>query len=388
MFKSIPDSLLRGTVSVTSETELAAKLAKGKPLHVKLGVDPTTRDLHLGHTVCLRKMRAFQDLGHTGILIIGDFTAAIGDPSGRTETRKMLSREEILANAKTYQDQAFKVLDPGKTQVRFNSEWLNPFVSSGKLLEYLPRVTLARLTEREDFKKRISEGKPISMLEVCYPIFQGYDSVATQADVELGATDQTFNLLFGRDVQRDFGQEPQVTITAPILVGTDGVRKMSKSYDNYIAVLDEPGAMFGKTMSVSDETMWNWIEVLTSLDLSQLKTIHPMEAKKTLAREIVSSFYDAASADAAQEEFSRVHSEGELPADIPEFKLSKGRKIYLSQVLHQIGLLRSRKEAQRKIAEGAIRLEGQVVKEDIILDAEEPILLTFGRRGFCRIIPA
>ncbi|MBI4063001.1 MAG: tyrosine--tRNA ligase [Elusimicrobia bacterium] len=381
-------SLLRGVVSVTTEEELRKKLFLNRPLRVKLGVDPTTRDLHLGHTVPLRKMRAFQDLGHTGVLIIGDFTAGIGDPSGRDETRPVLSKEEIKDNAETYRDQAYRILDPAKTELRFNREWLEPFVAGGEFLRYLPKVTLARLTEREDFKARMGRGDPITMLEIFYPVFQGYDSVAVKADIEIGGSDQLFNLLFGRDMQRDYGQEPQVTMTFPLLVGTDGVKKMSKTYKNAVALQDEPKEMFGKAMSISDELMLSWAEQLTELDLGVFKKMHPMEAKKLLAQTITAGFYTKERAEAALDDFIRVHSEGELPAHMPEFRLPKDKKLFLSQVIQLSGLAPSRKEAQRKIAEGAVRLSSAVVKEDKVLEVTTPTVLTFGRRGFLKVIPS
>ncbi|MBI4370423.1 MAG: tyrosine--tRNA ligase [Elusimicrobia bacterium] len=384
---AIPEIIRRGVVALTSDAELSAKLARGKPLRVKLGVDPTARDLHLGHTVPLRKMRQFQDLGHTGVLIIGDFTARVGDPSGRSELRPVLRFEEIKANAATYQEQAFKILDPKRTELRFNSEWLEPFVNKGELLGCLQKVTHAQLTEREDFKLRIKENKPITMLEILYPIFQGYDSVAIKADVELGATDQTFNLLFGRQMQRDYSQEPQVTLTLPIILGTDGARKMSKSYGNAVAIQDDAGEMFGKTMSVSDQVMFSWAEVLTGLDLAAMKKMHPMQAKKLLAEAIVSWFYGVDAAVLATAQFDRVHSKGELPDEMPEFKLPYGTKLSLSQVLQQSGLLKSRKEAQRKILEGSVRIDGAVIKEDRIIQISSPIVLTFGKRGFLRLAP-
>ncbi|MBI2069302.1 MAG: tyrosine--tRNA ligase [Elusimicrobia bacterium] len=379
--------LLRGATSVTTEKELAEKLSRGRSLRVKLGVDPTTKDLHLGHTVCLKKMRAFQELGHTGVLIIGDFTARVGDPSGRSETRPVVTPEEIHANAQTYKEQAFGILDPEKTELRFNSEWLDPFMSSGKILEYLPKVTHARLTEREDFKTRISKSEPITMLEIMYPVFQGYDSVAVKADVELGGTDQMFNLLFGRDMQRDHGQEPQVTMTLPILVGTDGVKKMSKTYRNAVSIKDKPEDIFGKVMSVSDDTMWQWAELLTGLDLTQMRTMHPMQAKKLLALTITAQFYGKQGADAARTHFERVHSSGELPESMPEFRLPKDKKLFLSQLLALSGLAPSRKEAQRKIAEGGVRLDGKVAKEDILVELSSPAVVNLGKRGFVKVLP-
>lgn len=381
------DLLLRGCVAVTTTEELEKKIKRGNPLRVKLGVDPTAADLHLGHTVPLRKMRRFQDLGHTGVLIVGDFTAKIGDPSGRIDLRPMLTIETIRRNIETYKEQAFKILDLKKTELRFNSEWLEPFVAQGGMLAYLQRVTHAQLTERQDFRARIAGQKPITMLEILYPIFQGYDSVAIKADVELGGTDQTFNLLFGRAMQQDFGQEPQVTITLPLMVGTEGSRKMSKTYNNAVALTDEPDVMFGKIMSIGDETMQAWAELLTNSGLESLKAKHPMQAKLDLAQEIVSSFYDAGRAQAARQEFVRVHAEGALPQEMPQLRLKGGEKLYLSQIIAQAKLAPSRKEAQRKITEGGVRLDGRVMREDGIIELAQPAVLSLGRRGFCRLIP-
>ncbi len=378
--------LLRGASGVITAEELRKKLGLGRPLRIKLGVDPTTRDLHVGHTVCLKKMRAFQEAGHIGVLIIGDFTARIGDPSGRTQVRAPLSVEQVQENAATYKEQALQILNPAKTELRFNSEWLDPFLSSGKFLEYLPRVTHARLTEREDFKTRISEGKPITMLEIMYPVFQGYDSVAVRADVELGGTDQTFNLLFGRDMQRDYEQEPQVVMTLPLLTGTDGARKMSKTYDNVVALKDAPEEMFGKIMSINDEAMMIWAELLTDLDLAKLRAMHPMKAKALLAETLAAQFHGQEAGRLAQERFFSIHSDGQIPEDMPEFRLPKDKKLFLSQVLHLAGLASSRKEAQRKITEGGVRLDGSVVKEDKIFNLSIPIVLTLGKRNFCRVI--
>ncbi|MEK6544190.1 MAG: tyrosine--tRNA ligase [Elusimicrobiota bacterium] len=381
------DILLRGAVTVTTRAELQERLGTGKKLRVKLGVDPTMSDLHLGHTVCLRKMRQFQDAGNVGVLIIGDFTARIGDPSGRSDIRPVLTAEQIAKNMESFKEQAFKILDEAKTEVRFNSEWLDRFVAKGELLSALQRITHAQLTEREDFKKRIMENQPISMLEILYPVFQGHDSVAVASDVELGGTDQTFNLLFGRRLQQDAGQKPQVTLTMPLLVGTDGVRKMSKTYGNAVALNDTPKDMFGKVMSVSDEAMLVWAELLTALDLAALKGGHPMEIKKRIASEIVCQYHGDAAARAACEEFVRVHSGGEVPENMPEVRLPKDSKPMFSQLLVSAGLAPSRKEAQRKISEGAVRLDGVALKQDVIVDIKAPAVLSLGRRGFCRIIP-
>lgn len=382
--------LARGTVDLVSADELRKKLSLGRPLRVKLGVDPTSPDLHLGHTVVLNKLRAFQDLGHTGVLIIGDFTARVGDPSGKDETRPVLSPEAIRKNAETYKKQAFNVLDPERTEVRFNSEWLMPFVEGRQaevpeMLSALSRLTVSRLIEREDFKSRMQAGNPITMLEFLYPVFQGYDSVAVKSDVELGGTDQIFNLLMGRDMQRDYGQEPQVVLTLPLLVGTDGVKKMSKSYGNHIALREAPADMFGKVMSVSDELMLKYYELLTVEDLSSVKAMHPMEAKKKLAGMMVSRFHGEAEAGSAKAHFENVFSKKELPADIPVFSVKEGAR--LSYVLFSSGLAPSMNEARRLIKQEAVRLDGEKVTEDKPLSIRKETVLQAGRRLFRRLVP-
>ncbi|MFC1521450.1 tyrosine--tRNA ligase [Elusimicrobiota bacterium] len=381
------NELLRGTVAVTTLDELKNKLNSRKKLRVKLGVDPTTKDLHVGHTVCLRKMRAFQDQGHTGVLIIGDFTARVGDPSGQNATRPVLTKKEILENARTYKEQAFSILDKKKTEVVFNSKWLEPFMKEGKVLDSLSKVTHSRLIERDDFQNRISEGRPISMLEILYPVFQGFDSVAVKADIELGGTDQTFNLIFGRDMQRDSGQDPQVVMTMPILTGTDGVRKMSKTYDNFVALEDKPNDMFGKIMSIDDRAMMLWAELLTNFDMGPFRSMHPMEAKMMLAQAMVNDFHGDDISQKAKEWFMRVHSQKKLPEHIPDFALPNDKKLFVSQVLCASGLAQSRKDAQRKINEGAVKLEGKVIKDDRLLEIEHPSILTLGTRRFCRVVP-
>ena len=335
--------LTRGCVDVVSKADLAKKLESGKTLKIKLGCDPTSADLHLGHSVALSLMRRFQDMGHTAVLVIGDFTAAIGDPSGRDSTRPVLGREQILANAKTYTDQAFKVLDPAKTEVRFNSEWLDPFVSGKELLTTLQHVTVSQVLERDDFKKRMAAGNPISMLEILYSLFQGQDSVALKADVELGGTDQIFNLLVGRQLQKNNGQEPQVALTVPLLVGLDGVKKMSKSYKNYVGLTDAPEDMFGKIMSIADEVMPMYYELLTTENLDEIKAMHPMAAKKKLAHLLVARFHNEEAANAAQTHFETVFSKKELPTDMPQFKPEEGA--LLSAVIFAAGAAESKNKA-------------------------------------------
>lgn len=376
--------LKRGTVDLVSEAELEKKLLSGKKLRIKLGADPTSSDLHFGHSVVLSKLRAFQDLGHTAVLIIGDFTASVGDPSGRDSTRPMLSREDILHNAKTYTDQAFKVLDPSKTEIHFNSEWLDPFITTKELLGTLSRVTLSQVLERDDFKKRMKAGSPISVLEVMYSLFQGQDSVAIKADVELGGTDQIFNLLVGRQLQKNNGQEPQVVMTLPLLVGTDGIKKMSKSYGNYIGINDKAEDMFGKIMSVSDELMMQYYELLTTEDLDAVKAKHPMQAKKDLAKILVTRFHGEDGAKTGLEYFESVFSKKENPQDMPEVKVEEGTT--LSAVIIQNGIAKSKNEARRLIDQGGVKLDGNKVEQDIPLSISGPAVLQVGKRHFLKLI--
>ena len=376
--------LTRGCVDIVSKADLTKKLESGKKLKVKLGCDPTSADLHLGHSVALSLLRRFQDLGHTAVLVIGDFTAAVGDPSGRDSTRPVLGREQILANAKTYTEQAFKVLDPAKTEIRFNSEWLDPFVSGKDLLQTLQKVTVAQVLERDDFKKRMAAGSPISMLEVLYSLFQGQDSVALQADIELGGTDQIFNLLVGRQLQKNHGQEPQVAITVPLLVGLDGVKKMSKSYGNYVGLNDEPNDMFGKLMSIPDELMPLYYELLTSENMDEIKSMHPMAAKKKLAGLLVTRFHGEEAAKAALENFEKVFSKKELPTDMPEFKPEEGAM--LSAVLFAAGAAQSKNKARGLIEQGAVRLKGEKVTQDGPLTFENGDVLQAGKRHFFKLV--
>ncbi len=376
--------LTRGCVDVVSKADLAKKLESGKTLKVKLGCDPTSADLHLGHSVALSLLRRFQDLGHKAVLVIGDFTAAVGDPSGRDSTRPVLPREKILENAKTYTDQAFKVLDPAKTEIRFNSEWLEPFTTGKELLQTLQKVTVAQVLERDDFKKRMAAGNPISMLEVLYSLFQGQDSVALQADVELGGTDQIFNLLVGRQLQKNHGQEPQVAITVPLLVGLDGVKKMSKSYGNYVGLNDEPGDMFGKLMSIPDELMPMYYELLTSENMDEIKTMHPMAAKKKLAGLLVARFHSQEAAAAALENFEKVFSKKELPTDMPQFKPEEGA--LLSAVIFAAGAAQSKNKARGLIDQGAVRLKGEKVTADGPLTFETGDVLQVGKRYFFKLV--
>ncbi len=376
--------LKRGTVDLVSEAELEKKLSSGKQLMIKLGCDPTSSDLHFGHSVVLNKLRTFQDLGHKVTLVIGDFTAAIGDPSGRDTTRPILKREDILKNAKTYTDQAFKVLDPAKTIVRFNSEWLDPFITSKEILGTLSKVTMAQVLERDDFKKRMKAGNPISVLEVMYSLFQGQDSVALKADVELGGTDQIFNLLVGRQLQKNNGQEPQVVMTMPLLVGTDGVKKMSKSYGNYIGLNDSPEDMFGKIMSISDELMLQYYELLTVEDLEEVKKKHPMQAKKDLAAILVTRFHGEDGAKAGLAHFEKVFSKKENPDDMPELKNAQGKLI--SAILIEAGIAKSKNEARRLIDQNAVKLDGEKINRDEPLTISQDAVLQAGKRHFVKLI--
>lgn len=376
--------LKRGTVDLVSEAELRKKLESGKTLNIKLGCDPTSADLHFGHSVVLTKLRTFQDLGHRAVLVIGDFTAKIGDPSGRDTTRPMLSAEQILKNAKTYTDQAFKILDPSKTVVHFNSEWLDPFITTKEVLGTLSKVTLAQVLERDDFKKRMKAGNPISVLEVMYSLFQGQDSVALKADVELGGTDQIFNLLVGRQLQKNNGQEPQVVMTMPLLVGTDGVKKMSKSYGNYIGLNDTPEDMFGKIMSISDELMLQYYELLTIEDLDAVKQKHPMQAKKDLASILVRRFHGQEGAKAGLAHFEKVFSKKENPDDMPEFNNANGKLV--SAVLIEAGIAKSKNEARRLIDQGAVKINGEKVSHDEPLNLTQESVLQAGKRHFLKLV--
>jgi tyrosyl-tRNA synthetase len=382
------EALRRGTVDFIGGEDLARKLARGTPLRVKLGVDPTSAHLHLGHAVVLSKLRAFQDLGHLAVLIIGDFTAAIGDPSGRDASRPPLSAEAVAANAKTYTDQAFKVLDRSRTQMRFNSEWLEPFLREG-LLPVLRRVTIGQVIEREDFRKRIAEGSPITLLEALYPILQGQDSVAVRADVELGGTDQLFNLLMGRQMQKDAGQEPQAVVTLPLLEGIDGVRKMSKSYGNSVGIDEAPRDMFGKLMKISDALMLRFYELLSDRDLSEVKALHPMEAKKSLAEALTGRFHGEAAARAEREFFERTFSRREVPGDLPAVEVpGLSPSSTWSQLLVLIGATASRKEAQRLLAQGAVKAQGEALGPDAPLGPgpfSGETTLQVGRRKFFKL---
>lgn len=389
--------LKKGVVDLIREEDLRAKLTRaekvGKTLRVKLGVDPTSPDIHLGHTVVVRKLKAFQDLGHTVIYLIGDFTAMIGDPSGRNVTRPPLTREEIEHNAKTYRDQVFKLLDPDKTEVRYNSEWMGKF-DAADFIRLAAKTTVKQILERDDFEKRMTAHQPISLHELLYPLVQGYDSVALEADVELGGTDQKFNLLSGRNLQREYSQEPQVIITTPLLEGLDGVQKMSKSYGNYIGIDESPGEMFGKVMSISDELMWRWYELLTDLSPSQIADLrsqiekgeNPRNIKVALARSIIKDFHSQAAADEAEAEFTRRFVQKEVPDDIEERKIAPGTH-NLAQLLADTGLTASKGEARRLIEQGGVKVDGgkaTAANADIEITSE-PVLLQVGKRKFLKV---
>ncbi|NLD67268.1 MAG: tyrosine--tRNA ligase [Limnobacter sp.] len=386
---------LRGCDELLVESEWVDKLkrseAEGRPLRIKLGLDPTAPDLHLGHTVVLNKMRQLQDLGHTVIFLIGDFTAMIGDPSGRNATRPPLSREQIDENARTYFDQASLVLDPERTEIRYNSEWSDPLGARG-LIELGARYTVARMLEREDFTKRYRSGQPISIHELLYPLMQGYDSVALRSDIELGGTDQKFNLLVGRELQREYGQAPQCILTMPLLEGLDGVEKMSKSKGNYVGITEPPGEMFGKLMSISDELMWKYFTLLSFRPAAEIEALraeceagrNPRDAKVMLAQEIVTRFHSAAAAERALAEFEARFRHGAVPEDMPEVSLS-GAPLGIAQVLRQAGLAPSSSEAMRNLEQGGVRVDGQRVEDKgLKLDAGSYVVQV-GKRRFARV---
>jgi tyrosyl-tRNA synthetase len=387
--------LTRGADEVLREQELESKLREGRPLKIKAGFDPTAPDLHLGHTVLLNKMRQFQNFGHDVIFLIGDFTALIGDPSGKSTTRPILSREEIEANARTYEAQVYKVLDPERTRLDFNSRWMSKVDAAG-LAQLMSRHTVARMLERDDFKKRFESNRPIAIHEFVYPIVQGYDSVMLEADVELGGTDQKFNLLMGRQMQQSVGQPAQVVLTMPLLEGTDGVAKMSKSLGNYIGITDSPDEMFGKLMSISDELMWRYFELLSFRSLDEIAGLraevdggaNPRDIKMALADEIVSRFHDEAAAQAAREGFIGRHRHGEIPADLPEQVLTSAEaSIGLPQLLREVGLVSSAAEAIRMTKQGAVRIDGERVEnhEIPIQVGGESQVFQVGKRRFARV---
>ena len=386
--------LTRGTDEVLPENGLEAKLKTGRPLVVKAGFDPTAPDLHIGHTVLINKMRQFQEFGHEVVFLIGDFTGMIGDPSGKNATRPPLSPEEIKENARTYEAQIYKILDKDRTRIEFNSTWMGAMDAAG-LVKLASHHTVARMLERDDFKKRYEGGQPISIHEFLYPIVQGYDSVALKADIELGGTDQKFNLLVGRQLQQDYGQDPQVVMTTPLLEGLDGVQKMSKSLGNYVGITEPPGEMFGKLMSISDDLMWRYFEVLSFRSLDDIENLrkrvgdgmNPRDAKFELAMEIVARFHDDASAEAAKQEFIARFREGAMPDEMPELTLeTEDGTLGLAHLLKAAGLVSSTSEAFRMIKQGAVRIDGERVEDrSLTIDAGSTNVYQVGRRRFARV---
>lgn len=387
--------LKRGCEEILLEDELIAKLKTGKPLKVKAGFDPTAPDLHLGHTVLINKLRTFQQLGHEVIFLIGDFTGMIGDPSGKNVTRKPLSREDVLANAETYKEQVFKILDPAKTRVAFNSEWMGELGAAG-MIKLASRQTVARMLERDDFKKRFANNQSIAIHEFLYPLVQGWDSVALEADIEMGGTDQRFNLLMGRELQKDEGQRPQTVMMVPLLEGLDGVQKMSKSLGNYVGITDEPTEMFGKIMSISDELMWRYYDLLSFRPLAEVAELkqqmaqgaNPRDIKINLAKEIIARFHDDAAAEAAHQDFIQRFSKNALPDDIPECSLScDGDAMPIANLLKEAGLVASTSEALRMIKQGAVKLNGESRIDDTRLEITKGStgIYQVGKRKFARI---
>jgi tyrosyl-tRNA synthetase len=395
--------LKKGSAEIIREAELQTKLEKsaktGKPLRVKLGVDPTAPDLHLGHTVVIRKLKHFQEMGHTAVFLIGDFTAMVGDPTGQSETRPPLSREQVNANAETYLEQVFKILDRGKTEIRYNSEWLDK-LSSYDIVRLCAKYRVARMLEREDFHTRLTNQQSISMHELLYPLLVAYDSVVLESDVELGATEQKFNLLMGREIQREYGQESQVAFTMPILVGLDGSRKMSKSIGNYVGITEAPGEMFGKMMSIPDELMWSYYELVsdrTPEEIYSFKTdvssgaTHPMNAKMLLAQEVVAGFHGEVEARKASETFQRVFRDRQAPQEAPVKNVAAGAPQMIKALLMALGLAISLSEAERLVKQGAVEIDGQRIddpRKEIDLSKPRDFLLRAGKKKFVRVVVA
>ena len=388
----------RGTVDCISRDELIKKLRKsqttGKPLKIKAGFDPTAPDLHLGHTVLLQKLKHFQDLGHEIYFLIGDFTGMIGDPTGKSETRKALTSEDVARNAESYKEQVFKILDPQKTKVVFNSSWLGK-LTSYDMIKLASQLTVARMLEREDFRIRFESSRPISIHEFLYPLIQGYDSVALEADVELGGTDQLFNVLMGRDLQRSKGMEPQVVLTMPLLEGLDGVNKMSKSLGNYIGITESADNIYGKVLSISDELMFRYYMLLSDLSKVEIDSLrkkiadgelHPKEVKKQLARELTARFHGSEAAKAAEENFEQVFQKGGLPEDIPEITLPAGGEIWVPQLLVDCGLVNSTSDGRRMIQQNAVLIDGEKYTDvGGKIAAQQDVLIKVGKRRFCKV---
>lgn len=382
----------RGTDEILLEADLLEKLKEGRPLRIKLGADPTAPDIHLGHTVILNKLRLFQELGHEVIFLIGDFTGMVGDPSGKNSTRPPLTREQVLANAETYKEQVYKILDPAKTRIEFNSSWLEPLGAAG-MIRLASKQTVARMMERDDFKKRYASGQSIAIHEFMYPLLQGYDSVALQADVELGGTDQKFNLLMGRELQKAEGQKPQAVIMMPLLEGLDGVKKMSKSAHNYIGVSEPANEMFGKLMSISDDLMWRYFELLSFRPLAEIEQFkqdvangsNPRDTKIALAKEIITRFHDAASAESAHQAFVD-RSKGMIPDDIEEIELAAGEGIAIANLLKDADLVSSTSEAMRMIKQGAVKMDGEKLEDSrMTLFAGTAAVFQVGKRKFAKV---
>ncbi|EOB2574474.1 tyrosine--tRNA ligase [Vibrio fluvialis] len=380
----------RGVEELIPEEELIAKLKEGRPLRIKLGADPTAPDIHLGHTVILNKLRTFQDLGHDVTFLIGDFTGMVGDPTGKNTTRPPLTREDVLRNAETYKQQVFKILDPAKTKIQFNSEWLSELGAEG-MIRLAANQTVARMLERDDFKKRYANGQPIAIHEFMYPLLQGYDSVAMETDVELGGTDQKFNLLMGRELQKSNDQKPQVVLMMPLLVGLDGEKKMSKSANNYIGVSEAPSEMFGKIMSISDDLMWSYYELLSFRPLEELQQFkadvangkNPRDIKILLAKEIIARFHSEADADAAEQEFINRFQKGAMPDEMPEFEFEAG--IAIANLLKDAGLVGSTSDALRMIKQGAVKQDGEKLDDAKLVPEVGTSVYQVGKRKFARV---
>jgi tyrosyl-tRNA synthetase len=387
----------RGAEEILVEEELIAKLKEGRPLRIKLGMDPTAPDIHLGHTVILNKLRTFQDLGHEVILLIGDFTALVGDPSGKNATRPPLSEEAIKENALTYAEQAFKILDPARTRIEYNSTWLKELGATG-MIKLAAKQTVARMLERDDFKKRYANGQSIAIHEFLYPLLQGYDSVALKADVELGGTDQKFNLLMGRELQKDAGQPTQCVLMMPLLVGLDGVKKMSKSSGNYIGVHDAPNDMFGKIMSISDELMWSYYELLSTRPLAEItqfkadiaaNKLNPRDVKIWLAKELIARYHDEAAAEAAHNDFTQRFSKNAIPDEMPEVTVSASAEgIAVGNLLKEAALVETTSEALRMIKQNAVKRDGEVIADGKLLVTAGTAVWQVGKRKFARITVA
>ena len=384
-----------GTADLIPRDELIQKFKHaqevGKPLRVKLGIDPSAPHLTLGHSVPLRKMRQFQDLGHIGVLVVGDFTRRIGDPSGQSSTRALMTEEDIHRNMETYQQQVFKILDPERTEFRYNSEWLG-VLTFADVIVLSSKYTVARMLERDDFANRYSENQPISILELLYPLAQAYDSVAIHADVELGGTDQFFNLLVGREIQREYGQEPQVVLTVPLLIGTDGVRSMSQTVGNYVGIEEPPNDIFGKLMSIPDELIADYFFYLIGVPSEQIADLSPRDAKRQLAYDITATYHGSNAATAAREEFDRVHIHRERPCDVPQVSLDRtlvkeNEKIWVIDLLQASGLVASRAEAKRLIAQGGVRVSDERIESaDVDLPFDPPVLVQVGKRSFVELV--